>query len=706
VPSGGPGELYIGGDGVARGYWKRPELTAERFLIDPFVEPTGAAGERLYRTGDKVRSRADGSLEFMGRLDQQVKLRGYRIELGEIEAGMVAHPWVREGAVAIRPGPGGTDRLVGYVVTDPEGANADGAHEPYEQDVVGQWSTVWDTHYGDGNGAPAAEDDPTFNIRGWNSSYTAEAIPAEEMREWVDETVARLRRGDPQRILEIGCGTGLLLFQAARHAREYMASDISPVALAHIERHLDDELRSKVTLHCRRAEDFEGVEPHAFDLVVLNSVVQYFPSLTYLRQVLEGAAKCVAPGGRIVIGDVRNLRLLEAFQASVAAYRAPSDTTVDELRREVEKRVSQEEELVIDPDFFLTLSGEGLGIRHVEIEPKTGASRNEMNRFRYDVTLHIDGDAASPADTTEVTWLDWAGESLTLEALGARLDRLPSAGLGVRGIKNPQTVRACALVARLHHAEDGGQDVEGLERELGALEPGVDASQLVALANGRKCRVYLSWARGAEDGAIDALFLPSECAARFPMPATDATGPRSWTSFGNQPILAKMARQLTPKLREALSTTLPDYMIPSVFVTLDTLPLTPNKKVDRNALPDPEEGQSGHAEWTAPETPTEEMLASLWEDVLGIERVGARDNFFALGGHSLLATQLIARIRSAFQVSVGLLDLFKAPTLGGLAALVEERVLDDIEKLSEDDVMSRLSEGADRAATSKEAPRA
>jgi hypothetical protein len=113
VPAGVPGELYIAGDGLAHGYLHRPDLTAEKFVPDPF---TASAGARMYRTGDMAKFRRDGRVECLGRVDHQVKVRGFRLELGEIEAALTEHDAIREAVVVTQPDGSGEARLVAFIV--------------------------------------------------------------------------------------------------------------------------------------------------------------------------------------------------------------------------------------------------------------------------------------------------------------------------------------------------------------------------------------------------------------------------------------------------------------------------------------------------------------------------------------------------------------------------------------------------------------
>ncbi|MBV9790344.1 MAG: amino acid adenylation domain-containing protein, partial [Chloroflexi bacterium] len=132
-----------------------------------------------------------------------------------------------------------------------------------------------------------------------------------------------------------------------------------------------------------------------------------------------------------------------------------------------------------------------------------------------------------------------------------------------------------------------------------------------------------------------------------------------------------MAEPTSGELRQLLGAQLPEYMVPAAFVTLPALPKTPNGKIDRKALPVPELQSEIDATFVAPTTPIEELLAQIWADVLGVERLGTRSNFFDLGGHSLLGTQIVSRIREAFGVELPLRVVFEAPTVVELAARIE-----------------------------------
>jgi aryl carrier-like protein len=156
------------------------------------------------------------------------------------------------------------------------------------------------------------------------------------------------------------------------------------------------------------------------------------------------------------------------------------------------------------------------------------------------------------------------------------------------------------------------------------------------------------------------------------------------------------------ELRGWLRDRLPEYMVPSAFVALDAVPLTPNGKTDRRRLPAPAQVEQERS-YAAPAEGTEAEVGRIWEEVLGVERMGVHDHFFERGGHSLKATQVVSRVRSAFGADLTLRDLFDAPTLGEFAARVEARTpraaeealedrLDWLESLSEEEALRLLGE--------------
>jgi len=151
----------------------------------------------------------------------------------------------------------------------------------------------------------------------------------------------------------------------------------------------------------------------------------------------------------------------------------------------------------------------------------------------------------------------------------------------------------------------------------------------------------------------------------------------------------------TNEVRDFLKTKLPDYMMVSAFVLLDKLPLTPNGKVDRRALPAPDQNRPDLEKvYAAPRTTTEEALAEIWSEVLGLNKVGIHDNFFELGGHSLLVTQVLTRVREAFRVELSFRRFFEAPAITELAAAIEDLLVREIRELSDEEA-ERLAGAGD-----------
>ncbi len=682
VPPGVMGELYVGGRGVGRGYFRRPDLTAERFIPDPFSQTPGS---RLYRTGDVVRYRVDGTIEFFGRSDQQVKIHGFRIELGEIEDTLARHPMIGEALVMAREDRPGEKKLVAYLTQGlqyelPTSLNTQAIKATWDHEQIVEWQVVFEDLYSPDRVVNMDELDAQI---GWNSSFTDQRLPVEEVDEWVAGTVARFLAQKPSRVLETGCGSGLLLPRIAPTCSLYWGTDFSNAALDYIREQLKTLQLPQVSLLQRTADDFSAIPPATFDAMLMASVTQYFPNIDYLYRVIAQSIQHVTPGGFILIADIRNLLLLEAFHTSVQIFRAPDDFTREQLQIRIRQNIVQEKQLVVDPSFFSTLRRHFPRITGLNVSLRRGTYRNELTSYRYDVLLRLDG-PEEQLSSAETQSLDWQQEQLTLHTVRELLTQRAPVTLLVKRIPNSR-IWFDVLATRLLKDPQGPATAGTLRAILHTRNnEGVDPEDFWSLEQDLPYTLAITWSEQDTTGAYDVLFQRHNAQTQAqptsvqPTALTESakTRPQSWDIYANNPLRSKINRELLSQLRHYTQKHLPQYMLPAAFVLLESFPLTPNGKIDRRALPPPGRNRPELEErYVEPRTPIEERIAALWSEVLGLDRVGIFDNFFALGGHSLLATHLVFQISKAFQVDVPLRVLFTTPTVVGLTDAVNKLLL-------------------------------
>jgi amino acid adenylation domain-containing protein len=531
-----------------------------------------------------------------------------------------------------------------------------------ERSRVNEWEQIYERLYDDTSGSRDSE----FDIIGWDSSYTGHPLSRSEMQEQVQLTVDRIRALGGRRILEIGCGTGLLLRRLVDNCTRYVGTDFAGAALAGVSRQVKAHGWRHVELWRRTADDFRDMKPGSFDVVILNSVVQYFPGIDYLVRVLEGAVSVLRPGGFVFVGDVRHLGLQSLLQSGVEAAHSAGSTSVAELRRGIERRIRQDGELLVDPEFFAVLPGRLSGITAAAFELKRGRHHNELTRFRYDAWLEVNGLVREPAlPDADWTWHDVGG----LDELSRRLaEKLPGL-LRVRDIPNARVLDEMELARWLERARP---------EETLSNRPTVDFSVAVEpefcweLGRAYGYRISLTWSQRAEN--FD-LFRARETGDDRPSwgaifePRTEA---RPWNSYCNRPAAAALEREWIENLREFLRRRLPEYMVPAAFIRLDALPLSPGAKLNRRALPAPEAPtQQLDDSYVPPETDLQHKIAEIWSQVLGISQIGIDSNFFNIGGHSLLATQIVSRLSDALKREIPLRWMFEKPTVRRLAETLE-----------------------------------
>ena len=378
--------------------------------------------------------------------------------------------------------------------------------QDWKQQSVSRWSSIFDKLY---HREPPNQD-PTLNSVGWVDTATGAPFSAREMHQWLSDAVRGILALEPRRVVEIGCGTGMILYRIAPHCEHFHATDISHQALDQLARRRglgssQGGLPPNVTLEQAAAEEV-SLRSGSFDVAVINSAIQYFPSIQYLLSVLRGLAESLPDGGAIYLGDVRSRPLLETFYTEVQLTQADDDESLELVAERVRRQRQCESELAIDPAFFRALPQVLSRVSQVEILPKRGRGTSEAFRYRYQVVLRIGESSAVPyRQPTHPSWLGWQDAGLSLDLLGRQLTDEAPTTLALAAVPNARNDRSRAISALMKGAAEI-RTAGDVRRRLGVpcnQDLGVEPEDLWCLAGELGYAMEWSWARHDAEGHFD-----------------------------------------------------------------------------------------------------------------------------------------------------------------------------------------------------------
>jgi amino acid adenylation domain-containing protein/non-ribosomal peptide synthase protein (TIGR01720 family) len=610
VPIGVPGEICIGGEGLARGYLNQPELTAERFIRNPFSD---APNGRMYRTGDLARYLPDGNLEYLGRLDDQVKVRGYRVEPGEIESTLAQHPSVRTCTVVPTAGNAGEHRrLVAYVVpvrSEPELWPSLGEYDVYDELL----------YY----------------------AMTHDAIRNRAYRAAIHEAVGG------KIVLDIGTGADAILtrFCLESGAKHVFAIEADPDAYRNARTVVEDlALKDRVTL--LQGDSTKLQLPERVDVCV-SEILGTIGSSEGAVSILNDARRFLKDDGVMI-----PRRCVTLFAPVSLPENLVNSPRLSELPRAYVEQVFQK----AGRPFDMRMCIKNFPDRNI-IAPAQSFEELVFASFvcpEYEFQTRFTIDRASRLDGF-LFWLRlYPGHSEPVDSLMSNMSWLPvffPAFCPTQQVVEGDVIEARCTCRLTSDTRMPDYHISGTLFRNGR-EP-----FSFAHASPRHTTTF------RQNAFYDSLF------EGF----ADAGGQaRRSDSGGSKPDATREGadeRGLVPDLREFLRRRLPHFMVPSAFVVLDELPMTRSGKIDRGALlataqkrPDPEQT------YVAPRDDVEAALAKIWSELLGVERVGINDNFFDLGGDSILTIQIIARANQA-GLRLRPAQLFQYQTIAELAAM-------------------------------------
>ena len=610
APIGVPGEILIGGAFLSDGYLDDSIATNSQF---PIIDPDGNGSRRFYRSGDLGRWLNTGELEFLGRVDRQVQINGMRVDPSEIEATLSSHELVESSHVHVNR----RGALTGFVVTGVTTSRNASEH-----------CTKWRELF---NGLYKEPNSQSRNFTGWSETATGEDIPSAEMDIWLEETLSILRRRPFHRVLEIGSGLGLIALELAFEADFYLATDNSEAAVSYLEEETLRRGLNNVTVRQVDATTLtSGNITGSFDLIIVNSVFQYFPDLTAVEASLSELHSYLAPGGRLFIGDIRDFRLRDQFYNDVIRRRLGVDKLNGDARRLVMEARMHDEELHLAPQFFVRFAKTKGFPGPPSITLKQAFLNNELSNFRYDVLY----DLALYTTGEKEQLVPWSkSDSLNPNSWQLHV------GKGPFRVANVPNKRICNV--------------------------GLDPADFLLLGQrlGREVIILVC----ADSGSFDVALL--ELGDHGTLPLVDLSDQMATTQLANDPLLGMRERSYKSLLIEYLHRMLPAHMVPSRLKFVDKLPTKPGGKIDDETLDLLDEVEDDEFGLFVENDLAFALMSDIWDELLLGGPYSRNTDFFSSGGHSLLAAQLTAMIRREFGVSLPVIRVFELRQFG---ALVDE----------------------------------
>ena len=660
---GAVGELHISGVQLARGYLGRPDLTRDRFIANPFSQD--ARHDRLYRTGDLVYRNPDGSIQFAGRADNQVKLRGFRIELDEIRLAIENHDWIRHAGVIVRDNPtSGVQSLLAFIELDPaEAALMDqgnhGAHHQSKASKLQLKAQLADLGCRSGQ-----------EICG-RIVIDLPGEPTERQRRtaFARKTYRFFEGGEVTRddiLLLLGCAA------PQQQASDRRLSRLGLRELGEILRYFG-QYRSPERL----LPKYAYASPGALYATQMYLEVSELPGLADGCYYYHPARhQLVRVGPATSTGAAR---LTVHFMGRTRAINPVYQNNVHEvLRIEAGHMVGLFQEV---------LPAYGLGIRAAA---PAAEPRSELECADDD--LYLGGFEVVPGSLASVG----CDLDIYVQAHPSRITGLP-AGLylyqdgDLKWVSDERIARKDVIAINQQVYDRASFGISLVSRQPGDwMSYVVLGSRLQRLMMNEQAIGLMSSGYSSETGFP----LPSAKRIGAILDAIGQPGGPFYFALGGKVSQQQLAsegmtedavhmRGPAEMVKDDLGARLPHYMVPDRVVVLDRLPLTANGKVDTGALAACPEASVDlpRRPFVAPRTPTEERICAVWAEVTKLDQVSVDDDFFESGGNSLMAVSLVNRLSRAFGCSLPLQILFEAPTVAQLAPIVESENAKDCSRL-------------------------